>query len=419
MTAAKVITTNSAASSLVAQWVRIEKSVKRLPHFSGQVRTLARALPCEAAIIARMEPLKIAILGLGQAARNIHLPALRGLGEQFEAAAVCDPDEAAREAAQAAAPGAKIYADPYEAIRGGGIDAVDICSPPALHCEQACAALAAGLHVFCEKPLAMNLGEADRMLAAAGEARRTLAVNGQFPDMAIHQAAHTEIASPRFGRLLLMQATQSFRTSEATEAGWRNDAPRRVTFDFGVHLFDLSTFFFGELPASVSCTISSLGTPIPEAATSIALAFPSGGAASFVLNRVSAGEERYCDIVLTGVDSEARCSIGGRADLEFGIAARSRMPYARARFAMGGTAERVQAGRSQLLAREGSNPFAAATAVRLRAFYDQIQRDVPMPRSAAYHREMLALALAAYESAETGRRIDMAGRYAPASAFCR
>ncbi|MDA1236367.1 MAG: hypothetical protein O3A53_16415, partial [Acidobacteria bacterium] len=196
------------------------------------------------------------------------------------------------------------------------------------------------------------------------------------------------------------------------------DAPRRVAFDFGVHLFDLSTFFFGELPTSSLCSISSLGTSMPEAATSIVLEFPSGGVASFVLNRVSAGEERYCDIVLTGVDSEARCSIGGRADLEFGIAARSRLPYARARFAMGGTAERIQAGRSQLLAREGSNPFATATAVRLRAFFDQIKRDVPMPRGAAYHREMLALALAAYESAETGRRIEMAERYAPTSVFC-
>lgn len=365
-----------------------------------------------------MESLKIALLGLGQAAQNIHLPALRGLGEQFEIVAVCDPDAAARDAAQAAMTGASVYADMAELMRGGGFDAVDICSPPSAHCEQACAALAAGLHVFCEKPLAMTLAEADRMLAAAAEADRTLAVNGQFPDMAIHQAAQTEIGSPRFGRLLLMQATQSFRTTEATEAGWRKDAPRRVAFDFGVHLFDLSTFFFGELPASICCTISSLGTPLKEAATTIQLAFPSGGAASFVLNRLSAGEERYCDIVLTGVDSEARCSIGGRADLEFGIAASSRMPYARARFAMGGTAERIQAGRSQLLAREGSNPFAAATAARLRAFYDQIRRDIPMPRGAAYHREMLALALAAYESAETGRRIDMAERYAPTSVFC-
>lgn len=361
-----------------------------------------------------MEPLKIAIVGLGQAAQNIHLPALRALSKQFTIVAGCDPDESAR----ATLPGAKVYTDTEELTRAGGIDAVSICSPPSAHCEQTCAALSAGLHVFCEKPLAMTLAEADRMLAAAAEAKRTLAVNGQFPDMAIHQAAQTEIGSQRFGRLLLMQVTQSFRTNEATEAGWRRHAPRRVAFDFGVHLFDLAAFFFGELPASIACTISSLGTPVKEAATTIQLEFPSGGAASFVLNRVSAGAERYCDIVLTGVDSEARCSIGGRADLEFGLAGRSRMPYARARFARGGTAERVQAGRSQLLAREGPNPFAAATAVRLQAFYEQVRSDKAMPRSATYHREMLALALAAYESAETGQRIDMAVRYAPTSVFC-
>lgn len=365
-----------------------------------------------------METLRIGLLGLGQAAQNIHLPALRSLGEQFEVVAVCDPDAGAREAAQGALTGVTAYADPHELIHAGGLDALIISSPPSEHCEQACGALAAGLHVFCEKPIAMTLTEADRMLAAAEEAKKTLAVNGQFPDMAIHQAAQTELGSPRFGKLLLMLATQSFHTTEATEAGWRKDAPRRVAFDFGVHLFDLATFFFSELPTSISCTISSLGTPVAEAATTIALQFASGGAASFVLNRISAGEERYCDIVLTGANAEARCSIGGRADLEFGIAARSRMPYARARFAMGGMAERIQAGRSQLLAREGSNPFAAATAVRLRAFHDQIRRDMPMPRGPAYHREMLALALAAYESAETGRRIDMAERYAPTSVFC-
>ncbi|MDA1236736.1 MAG: Gfo/Idh/MocA family oxidoreductase, partial [Acidobacteria bacterium] len=119
-----------------------------------------------------MEPLKIALLGLGQAAQNIHLPALRGLGEQFEVVAVCDPDAAAREAAHAAMPGAKGYADAPELIRAGGIEAVVISSPPSEHCDQACAALAAGLQVFCEKPLAMTLAEADRMLAAAAEANR-------------------------------------------------------------------------------------------------------------------------------------------------------------------------------------------------------------------------------------------------------
>jgi hypothetical protein len=109
-----------------------------------------------------MEPLKIALLGLGQAAQNIHLPALRSLTELFEVVAVCDPDEAAREAAQAALPGARSYANAEELLSSGGFDALDVCSPPAEHCAQACAALEAGLHVFCEKPIGMTLTEADR-----------------------------------------------------------------------------------------------------------------------------------------------------------------------------------------------------------------------------------------------------------------
>lgn len=365
-----------------------------------------------------MEPLKIAIVGLGQAAGNIHLPALLSLRDRFEVVATCDPDAAAREKVGASFPNATPYSDYRELLSNAAIDAVDICSPPACHAAQVEQALAAGLHVFCEKPVAMTLAEADGMLATAESSGNTLAINGQFPDMAIHRAARTEVTSPRFGRLLFVQGNQAFRTTAATEAGWRKETPRRVAFDFGVHLFDLSAYLFGELPSSISCSISSLGTAVAEAATAIELEFPSGGAASFVLNRVSAGPERYCDLILTGADSEVRCSIGGRADLALGISAKSKLPFARARFAMGGTAERTQAGRTELLAREGSNPFATATATRMKVFFDEVRRGVTMPRSAAYHREMLALALAAYDSADTGRRIDMTERYRPMSGLC-
>lgn len=56
-----------------------------------------------------MEPLKIAIVGLGQAAHNIHIPALKSLKDRFEIVAACDPDVAARERSQAVLPGARIY----------------------------------------------------------------------------------------------------------------------------------------------------------------------------------------------------------------------------------------------------------------------------------------------------------------------
>src|SRR5579859_8098801 len=59
-------------------------------------------------------------------------------------------------------------------LRQPDIDAVYIPLPPALHCEWACAAAAHGKHVLCEKPLAMNFGEAERMKDACLSAGRQL-----------------------------------------------------------------------------------------------------------------------------------------------------------------------------------------------------------------------------------------------------
>jgi predicted dehydrogenase len=146
-----------------------------------------------------MESLKIAIVGLGQAAHNTHIPALGSLKDRFKIVAACDPDAVVREKAKASLPAATIYSDLAELLSQETLAAVNICSPPDGHADDVRQALAAGLHVFCEKPVAMSLAEADGMLAASDAAGRVLAVNGQFPDMAIHQAARTEVASPRFG----------------------------------------------------------------------------------------------------------------------------------------------------------------------------------------------------------------------------
>ena len=54
------------------------------------------------------------------------------------------------------------------------VDVVDVCLPTALHEELAVAAARAGKHVLCEKPVAMSLAEADRMIAAAAESGVTL-----------------------------------------------------------------------------------------------------------------------------------------------------------------------------------------------------------------------------------------------------
>src|SRR5207247_1299316 len=152
-------------------------------------------------------------------------------------------------------------------------------------------------HVFCEKPLAESLGDADAMIAAAAAANRLVVVNSEFPAMTIHRAARDLIDSPEFGRLRYLHAWHTMHPTPITEAGWRAGMSRRLGLEFGIHVFDLVRFFFGADPTRV---LAHLPSPDPairwDPVNLVALDFADGRAASFVLDRLSRGAERYLDI---------------------------------------------------------------------------------------------------------------------------
>ena len=97
-----------------------------------------------------------------------------------------------------------------EALLSTKPDVVLIATPPGSHLPLAKAALKAGAHVFCEKPLANSVEEADEIAAAATAAKRQVCVNSEFPFMPTHLAVAREIGSQRFGRLLFVEAHQTF-----------------------------------------------------------------------------------------------------------------------------------------------------------------------------------------------------------------
>src|SRR5688572_5631140 len=70
--------------------------------------------------------------------------------------------------------GLATYRDLDELLADPRVDLVDICLPPSLHAKTAVAALAAGKHVICEKPISLTAAEADRMVAAAKKAGKLL-----------------------------------------------------------------------------------------------------------------------------------------------------------------------------------------------------------------------------------------------------
>lgn len=107
---------------------------------------------------------KAAIIGLGDIA-GIHIRAIEA-NPDIVLAAVCDTDEGRREAAPAGVP---FYTDFQEMIQTEKPDAVHICLPHYLHAQVSEAAAAMGVHVFCEKPVAMNTAEAEAFAAFEAE----------------------------------------------------------------------------------------------------------------------------------------------------------------------------------------------------------------------------------------------------------
>ena len=121
------------------------------------------------------EPLGVAVVGLNIG--KVHLWAYQQLPESYRVVSVCDLDLGRAERAAARNPGSVAHADLTQVLSDPDVDVVDLCTPPALHLEQIAAALAAGKHVVCEKPLVGSLAEVDELVGLeAGSGRRVMPI---------------------------------------------------------------------------------------------------------------------------------------------------------------------------------------------------------------------------------------------------
>ncbi|HEX8206927.1 MAG TPA: Gfo/Idh/MocA family oxidoreductase, partial [Solirubrobacteraceae bacterium] len=133
------------------------------------------------------DALRIGFAGCGRAAAELHLPALRGRAG-FTVVALADPDgERAREVAERfGVP--RTYADTEALAADDAVELVAVCSPPRTHAAAALAALEAGKDVFVEKPLALDLAEADALIAAA---------EGRFAAVGFNLRLHRQVMAAR------------------------------------------------------------------------------------------------------------------------------------------------------------------------------------------------------------------------------
>ena len=120
------------------------------------------------------ETIGIGIIGAGSIASQAHIPGYAALPKKCRVVALADidMDRAEKLAKDKGIP--KAFEDYRQLLDLDEIDAVSVCTPPAVHAQATIDALEAGKHVMCEKPMAMNGEEASKMVKAATDHELTI-----------------------------------------------------------------------------------------------------------------------------------------------------------------------------------------------------------------------------------------------------
>jgi len=202
--------------------------------------------------------LRAGIIGTGFIG-PVHLEALRRLGVQVTA--LCDLPERVRALAERF--GIPRAFDDYRALlRAPDVDVVHICAPNRVHCEMALAALRAGKHVVCEKPLAMNTRETAGIVRLARRAGTVFAVNYNVRFYPAVLQMRRLVATGELGEIIHVNGSylQDWLFKD-TDYNWRllpaEGGRLRAVADIGTHWMDTACFVLG---ARIRRVLADLGT---------------------------------------------------------------------------------------------------------------------------------------------------------------
>jgi predicted dehydrogenase len=196
-----------------------------------------------------LKPIRVAVIGAGAIARYAHVPHSQAV-PGVEVVAICDVNEArAQELAQEfQVPYTFTSGDELLQKLGPDLDAVTICTPNVYHAPMTIAALQAGLHVMCEKPMATNSADASAMLAAAQQYNRILTIGTHYRYRGPIVALRKLVAAGQLGDIYYAKASWTRRSGIPGFGSWftnRDLAGAGVIYDLGVHVIDLALHVMG------------------------------------------------------------------------------------------------------------------------------------------------------------------------------
>jgi len=345
-----------------------------------------------------MQPVKIALVGAGEIG-VVHARA-HATVPGTEIVAICDVHgEQARRLAQSLRSAA--VADLDAVLKDPAIEGVDLCVPNHLHRDLTIRALTAGKHVLCEKPIALNLEDADAMLAAAQQSSRFLMIGHVLRFWPEYRLAKQVVDEGRIGEVRLISGRRMVSLLAGTSGadGWRHDPNRSggAVIDMQIHDLDIFSWILGRPESIVARGVRS-----------------SDGAWNHVFTIVdfADGKKGFVEasFMMQGNPLDIQLHIlGSHGSLAW--------KYAPGNFALHGAQSEASAGGpSLMLYRWGKEPEGLYTpkedsfVVAMRnqvGYFAECIRAETMPTKAppAESRLALALTLASRQSCETGQPI--------------
>ena len=200
-----------------------------------------------------MTKLKVGVIGVGGIART-HMPGWEA-SEHAEVVAGADISEAALERWGETHGIDRLVMDGKDLLSDPDIDIIDICTPNNYHAPFAIAALEAGKHVICEKPLAPTPDAIRDMIAARDASGKMLMTAQHFRFMGSSRALKAEVDAGALGQIYHARSWLLRRAAAPTRPGFimKTHSSGGPCIDIGVHILDLTLWLMGN-PRPVAVT---------------------------------------------------------------------------------------------------------------------------------------------------------------------
>lgn len=225
-------------------------------------------------------PVRVGLIGYGWWGKTIARQISQSDWLQLVAVAEVDAQARSAMANDALLNGVSVHASPETLIAQAGLEAVILCTPHPQHAQQIVQSAAAGLHVFCEKPLCLTLNDAQRAVAECQARNLVLGIGHERRFEPEIMALRALIAEGTLGQVLQIEANFSQDKFFALpKDNWRlsnQHAPVGPLTATGIHLVDLSIALLGPCE-SVWARLATLGSEFENGDTlGIMMGFPNG-----------------------------------------------------------------------------------------------------------------------------------------------